>query len=117
MPRPVRAAWLPRFRSSSNRSRSFSSCFSFGTNVRSLAASGFNTAVVVAFTKVESVREWSGDPELETLESLGLASKHPPLERGDHRSEGTGMKFVSVWNDSRASVGDMSDGEAGVGEA
>ena len=87
-----------------------------GTYVLSLAVSGFATAVVVAITKVEFVRAWSGDPELDTLESLGLASKHPPPERGDHNSDGTGMKFVSVWNDSRASVGDMSDGEAGVGE-
>lgn len=45
--------------------------------------------------------------------------EHPSPMREDHNIDGTGIKFVSVWNDSRAeNVGDMSedrDGEYGAG--
>ena len=91
-PRPIVAR--PLFRSSSIRSLSFSSCRSFGTYVRSLGISGRATAVVVAdaFTNVEEVRVWSGgEPAFERDESLVDESKHPPLERGDHNNDGTGI--------------------------
>ena len=87
--------------------------------MRSLGESDFATALDDAFTKVDEERAWSGEPKLvETDESLVLESKHPPPERGDHNSDGTGMRFVSVWIESRAaSVGDMSDGRDGEKEA
>lgn len=58
---------------------------------------------------------WSwGEPELEMDESLVDESKHPPPERGDHNIDGTGIKFVIAWNDSRAaSVGDINEGRDG----
>lgn len=84
--------------------------------MRSRGTWGLATAVAAAFTNEESLRTWLADPELDMLESLPLASKHPPPERGDHSSDGTGMKFESAWNDSRASVGDMSDGDVGAEE-
>ena len=49
---------------------------------------------------------------LEAAEELD--SPPAPDERGDHNIDGTGIRFVSVWNDNRAaSVGDISDGRDG----
>ena len=43
-----------------------------------------------------------------------LESKSPPPERGDQSKEGTGIKFVSVWNESlEAMEGDMNEESAG----
>ncbi len=88
------------------RSLSLSSCFSFGTQARSLGVSGFFVVGgIVAFTNVESVRECST--------ALGFVeSWHPSPGREDHNIDGT--RFVSVWNDNRAeNVGDMSEGKDG----
>ena len=43
-----------------------------------------------------------------------LDSPPAPDERGDHNIDGTGIRFVSVWNESlEAMEGDMNEESAG----